>query len=247
MIRFRPRIGALFLAALPLVGLVACSAASSSSAPGETESNATVDSATARRAFAIVRGIRYLPFAYRDDGCYARALYMSMELAVAKIPSSAHFIAGDLRPPQEMWRFHVAPMLKVIGQDHLTILDPSLAGAPLPVADWIARTHPQGAYNTFYVPGSRYISLTDLAASRSEQSVMITSFDQLPPFKKSDVQDACQFLWNALDWETPSHDELRPALLGRTKQLLAALAGLGKLTDDMQDAGAFDCEVPRDQ
>jgi hypothetical protein len=54
-------------------------------------------------------------------------------------------------------------------------------------------------------------------------------------------------MWNALDWEEPSHDELRPKLIARTSQLMVTLNGLGKLTDDMQEAGAFDCAVPRDQ
>ncbi len=235
--------GLLAAAFLPACG----SGAATPDEAGGVESGATVAPATAKRAYAIVRGIDYLPFAYKDDGCFARALHISMELAAQKIPSSAEFIAGDLRPPNAMWRFHVAPMLQVSGENHQTIIDPSLGKAPLPAADWIKLTSPRGEYNTFWVPGSKCVTLVDLKSSETYQNVLITSFAELPPFKKSNVQDACQSMWNALSWETPEHEELRPKLIARTAQLLTSLEKVAKLTDDMKEAGAFDCAVPRDQ
>src|SRR6478752_5595037 len=77
-------------------------------------------------AFSLVYDIDYLPFAYVKDGCYARQLYMSMELALSKIPSSAYYLYGNLHPnPSTSWNYHVAPMIK-IDDEEAWILDPAL-------------------------------------------------------------------------------------------------------------------------
>ena len=56
---------------------------------GVAEQNARVTQQQAQLAAQLVDSTRaYLPFAYTEDGCYARALYMSMELASRRVPGS---------------------------------------------------------------------------------------------------------------------------------------------------------------
>ncbi len=79
-----------------------------------SQSKALVTIDQAKQAFKIVADINYIPFTYIVDGCYARALYMSMELAAQKIPSSAYYIFGYLQPTDSVsWSYHVAPALQV--------------------------------------------------------------------------------------------------------------------------------------
>src|SRR5689334_17788201 len=74
-----------------------------------------VSEATFNAAFRIVKAIDYVPFQYKVDGCYARALYMSMELASEGIESNAIFAFANEEAPLTVgdiqWSYHVAPML----------------------------------------------------------------------------------------------------------------------------------------
>jgi hypothetical protein len=202
---------------------------------GQIEKDARVSPDEAQRAFSIVSGVNYLPFAYKPDGCYARALYMSMELAAASIPSSAQFLEGDLHPTADIaWRYHVAPMLLVNGDDHRTILDPSLAEGPVTFDDWIALSSPNGDYTTFFVPGSIYVASVNLNDPSSYDAPMIDRFSQLPPFQLSDIEDACAVMYNYLN-NVDGGAPLQPQLVQRTQDLLPALAAVGKLPDFTAD------------
>ena len=82
---------------LPVVPAILGVALFACGTPDETEDalasgDAVVTGGTFGRASAIVRGIDYLPFEYQADGCYARALYMGMELAAEGIESNAIFV-----------------------------------------------------------------------------------------------------------------------------------------------------------
>jgi hypothetical protein len=198
---------------------------------GTLEQDARVSPDDAQRAFGIVAGVDYLPFAYKADGCYARALYMSMELAAAGIPSSAQYIEGDLQPSTTIaWRYHVAPMLQVNGEDHETILDPSLSTGPVSLDAWITLDNPVGTYSMFYVPGSRYVAGINLNDPSQYNGPMIASFAELPAFQMSDIQSACNVMWSYLDQESPPRDDLQPKLVARTRELVPQLQALGKLT-----------------
>jgi hypothetical protein len=217
--------------ALLTVGLTLSACQAPSTTVGSTEQDARVSPSDAQRAFAIVQGVDYLPFAYKADGCYARALYMSMELAAARIPSSSQYIEGDLEPNSTIsWRYHVAPMLQVIGEDHETILDPSLASGPVALNQWIALDNPIGQYTMFYVPGSRYVASIDLNDPSQYNGPMISSFAELPAFQVTDIQDACNVMYNYLGQEMPARTDLQPKLVQRTQDLLPLLDGVGKLS-----------------
>src|SRR5687767_6751444 len=103
------------LTAFGLLLVTGCGSADES--PPTSDTQELVDQATFKKAFKIVSAIDYLPWEYKVDGCYARALYMSMELAAEGIPSNAAFAFADefdeLRVGEIEWQYHVAPMLQV--------------------------------------------------------------------------------------------------------------------------------------
>jgi hypothetical protein len=104
-----------------------------------SDTSALISQQQATAAFEIVRGIDYLPFTYIVDGCYARSLYMSLELAAERIPSSAHYVFGALQPtPSVTWSYHVAPMLQVNNSTQEPwILDPAFEVEPLTRTEWM--------------------------------------------------------------------------------------------------------------
>lgn len=105
-----------------------------------SDTSALVSQQQANKAFAIVKGVDYLPFTYIVDGCYARSLYMSLELAAEGIPSSAHYVFGYLQPTQSVtWSYHVAPLLQVAKTSQEPwILDPAFESRPLTRTQWLA-------------------------------------------------------------------------------------------------------------
>jgi hypothetical protein len=226
------------LRTLPLLLLLGCT---QPSPVASTEQDARVSPEQAQQAYGIIAGVDYLPFGYKADGCYARALYMSMELAAQRIPSSAQFLEGTLQPtPAITWRYHVAPMVQVTGEDHRTILDPSLATGPVSLDEWIRLNNPAADTVQFFVPGSVYVSSIDLGSPASYSAPMIERFDQLPPFHESDIQSACKTAFNYLGLENPERPEARTKLVDRTQTLLGALADAGKLPE-YQPGDTVDC------
>ncbi|WP_394831603.1 hypothetical protein LVJ94_34330 [Pendulispora rubella] len=219
----------------------ACTVAPSPEKPSEGAGHigqrAVVSPEVAARAFDIVRGVDYLPFGYKEEGCNERALYMAMELAAQKIPSSALYAEGDLRPSEDVeWEYHVAPMLQIDGKQ--MVIDPSLESAPVTVDAWIADMRSPANVVTFFVPGSHAKK-----ARRSGQP-MIRSFDELPPFDKNDIMSSCGVMWNFLGREAPFRPEHRSRLLERTKALVAQLVAVGKLPERtaFTEEDRVDCE-----
>lgn len=222
--------------------MIACSSAAGGDEPvGSSESRAIVTQAQADEAYKIVAGIDYLPWGYTDDGCYARALYMSMELAIKKIPSSSQYMfatnGGALRPKDgPVWGWHVAPMIKVTATGTPMIIDPSLFAAPEQVRSldtWIARNNPTPAkdYGLALIQGSHYWKINQLV-----DTAPIDSFAKLDPFQGADIESACDVAWRYLEDETPAPtaDALtkkRAALIERTKVLINGLVAVEKLSD----------------
>ena len=124
--------------------------------PAVSQSKALVTSSQAQAAFDIVSAIDYIPFTYIVDGCYARSLYMSMELAADKIPSSAFYMFGYLQPTDEVsWSYHVAPLLKIRGQEAI-VLDPAYEKEPLTMTEWKAKNNPLSDFDHDLKAGSSY-------------------------------------------------------------------------------------------
>jgi hypothetical protein len=106
-----------------------------------SDTSALVSQQQANQAFSIVKEIDYLPFTFIEDGCYARSLYMSLELAAQGVPSSALYVYGALRPTETLyWSYHVAPMLQVNDSaQEPWVLDPAFEVEPLTRTQWLNR------------------------------------------------------------------------------------------------------------
>jgi len=210
---------------------------------GVAEQSARVSPAQAALAAQLVDSTRgYLPFAYTEDGCYARALYMSMELASRRVPSSAQYLTGYLQPsPLVQWGWHVAPMVEIDGSTGRTILDPSLAPqGPVALAEWVRRSNPQGSYELFWTLGSVYY-LTGFYTPNAQAAPVIQSFAELAPFQRTDVESACAVMSEYLRLEgRADQSQKRALLLGRTRSLANRLLTVNKL-NGYQAGAALSC------
>jgi hypothetical protein len=193
---------------------------------------ARVNQEVAAQAYAFLDKVDYLPLQYKHDGCYARTLFLSMELASQGIPSSAQFIRGHLHPAEGVdWGFHVAPMLKVDGSKQTIIIDPSLFSRPVDLQTWIEKMNPSSDYELIAVPGNFY---SPRWPPTSEDEFVISSFDELPAFKLSHVYSACRVLHFNLGYEAEElRVEKRRKLKSRLIDLVSALDRQKKLDWDL--------------
>ena len=165
-----------------------------------------VQKQTFERAYQIIEGIDYLPFQYKDDGCYARALYMSMELTSDRIASNSlfAFANGDhyLEVGDLAWSYHVAPLLGVIlpldaqintranraTQVEWRVIDPALSGTYVTAMQWLnlmGRTKPEVETNPW--GDSEDLSPTLVVVPGSRYAP--TGADQETAFYNKDVPD----------------------------------------------------------
>lgn len=208
------------------------------------------------QAYGIVSKIDYLSFEYTRDGCYARALYMAMELASKEIPSSSMYafqVSGD-QPLQledgTRWNYHVAPMLKDGKDGEETVIDPAMKEGPyLPLKRWVSKMVYAGATPALArAQGSNYNS----ALAKGHMEDMISSITEMRPFKTSDIASACQTMYRYLGKEPQSGrgvDARRETLLNRTKGLLSELTVIDKLQPDSKSksiaCGGASFEIPQ--
>ncbi len=242
---------------MALLLLFACK---SSYPTDESEPKAIITGDTFAQAQTIINQIDYLPFAFVENGCFARAEYLSMELAVAQIPSSAQVISActdDREAFDELlklkndirWNWHVAPMVSVDGK--LWIFDPSLNKEPLLRDDWKKQVNSADVPHYFQVNPANKNTLGWGYEERCGQDLglekMITSFTELEPFDTESLKLNCAEMWShigKLDTFSPETQNLmRKKLIARTNYLWKRLAELGKLvTWDKKPAPALDEE-----
>ncbi len=193
--------------------------------------SAYVSPETAQLAFAKIENIDYLPFGYKVDGCYARSLFMSMELAADVIPSSAQFAVGDLRPSSEVsWRYHVVPMLVVGSDSEPTVIDPSLIARPVKRSQWLDVMNTQGFTELVAVPGSYY---DPYSTPEKSQEKIIHSFAELPPFDLEHITRACRTLNQYLSLENAANfREKQAKLSSKANSLTLKLIEKGKLSSE---------------
>lgn len=84
-----------------------------------------------------------IPFAYPDDGCWARAHEMCRLLNETKFVARKTWIYGSLRVATAnspkcavTWVYHVAPIVMEQGTNQVFVIDPSMAKAPVMLSDW---------------------------------------------------------------------------------------------------------------
>jgi hypothetical protein len=216
--------------------------------PLEHDPYAFVSDRNADRAFEIVDGLDYIPFSYSQAGCASRSLYTAMELAANGIPTTALYLFGDLEPNDGVsWGYHVAPLLKPESAAEPLAIDPTLSDAPVPVSKWVELNNPQGEHYYDLRQGSVYISTVFGRINRVEAldwTTMISSFEQMRPFWRGDILDACEQLDELLQTSGGRDaQQRRERLLERTGQLFAALAAVGKL-DPPEVPTEFVCRRP---
>ena len=203
------------ISAIMIFGVL--SACQDSQQPTESTSKAVVSVGQATHAFNVVKGIDYLPFTYADDGCYARSLYMGLELAAQEIPSSAVWLHGNLEPFTNRrvvnsfgqpltWRYHVAPLIINKQTNSIYVLDPSLDNNPLLLDQWVDKADGLGSDNERY----QYVitdntRINDLGFSKhgaslnniskeifARKSLMPYSIDEMSMFNSKIIQAACE-------------------------------------------------------
>jgi hypothetical protein len=238
-------------ALLPVLAalLLSACAAEPEAIDGEASGAAATTKKEFERAVEIVKGLDYLPFEHKQDGCYARAFYMSMELAADEIESNSVYAFAKgrsadarLRVGSTTWGYHVAPMIKVrsTGDNSVPrVLDPSVNAEPMTTEAWLTKMgHARGEAaetkpTVFFVQGSDYSPHT---AAKHPRSRDVPDFDDLEPFNVSAIQHACgvmhEFLGcNGTD-DAATAKRKREKLVTRTRDLVDTLRGLGKLNPD---------------
>jgi len=216
------------------------------SAPRPSSTNGAVTYAQLQAAVKTINAIDYLPFNQIEDGCYARSLYMAMELAVKGIPVSSQFViatSGSLNPrPNFRWDYHVAPAVWLKDFSEPSILDPSMFNYVAGRAAWIKKLNPTGTYELKFAPASEtVVSSPSLKHGPNTRSEMISTAAEVGNFRVSDITNSCRTMETSIKQETnlqPDQQDLKVArLTKRTKFLVAELkkVGLGPESNMISD------------
>jgi hypothetical protein len=187
-------------------------------------------------AVQSINTIDYLPFSRTEDGCYARSLYMAMEIAARGIPVSSQYLiatSGSLQPePGYHWDYHIAPTVWVEGENEPFILDPSLFNRVVKRSEWVTKLNPTGEHVLKFSPAS----VTAVGSSRLKpgpvlRSEMMTRLSEVGKFPASDIIYSCRIMSAYIDQEThlslADRARKQERLTTRTKQLLKVLRGYG--------------------
>lgn len=126
----------------------------------DTETPAKKPTAKVDPVMEVWNGTNYLPWTFAPNGCYARAYYVTMELAVRGVAASQQIASFmwmkngsklepvDTKKPSKprllfggkpvRWDYHVAALLLPPVVKEPTILDRAMEAGPVPVATWLA-------------------------------------------------------------------------------------------------------------
>lgn len=247
------------LVALGIVAAALC--ASACSGPIEDEvspPSSSSDSLTERdwgRAVRYLRDIGYLPWGYTNDGCYARALYYTMNLAAEGIAANHVYIVakpGYGLGSNGTWSYHVAPLVSRDSTGELLVLDPIWAPSnpqPIPLTQWYAmQTKWEGTANapalrvasgnTYGQTGSG-AEVPDPARPDTARFREPKTFAEMPAFSISTVNSACGIMHTYIDAENLATKAKKHHDLSRdTRRLVTALADLGKLSGKPSELSA---------
>ncbi|MBF0443784.1 MAG: hypothetical protein HQK54_17885 [Oligoflexales bacterium] len=188
----------------------------------------------------VVQKINYLPFSAITGGCYARSLYMGMELTVKKIPVNNQYIFGKLRPQGANWRWHVAPIYK-ISDDEAYALDPSFSKQPIELESWVKLTNPKEKPSLGLSPISHYRRKSSFIQQQSMKKAPGYSWDtigdgldDIPEYNIKNIADACQTAWSYIGLEKipeREKEKKREYLEKRTNYLVDMLIKMNKLSE----------------
>lgn len=199
---------------------------------------------TLKKARWVIERIDYLPFTSKSDGCYARALYMGMELAIYGIPATNQYVFGNLRPGKNLrWKYHVAPMVAVDSPIEYAVFDPSLNGAPMSRQQWVRFNRPQGTTELYVSPASHYLKSQVQALNQQQKrgyslNSRVKRVRRLPRYNMEDIADACETAWEHIGLEKNlsrrQRSRKKQRLEQRTQYLMKRLKQLGLLAPESQ-------------
>jgi hypothetical protein len=205
-------------------------------APEASMPKGAVTFAELQSAVQTVFAIDYLPFTQIEDGCYARSLYMAMELSAKGIPVSSQFLiatTGSLSPqPNLKWNYHVAPVVWVKDFLEPSIIDPSMSDQVTGRAAWVTKLKPTGTYELKFASGSETVVNSPLLkAGPHSRSEMIGAAAEVGKFRVSDITNSCRTMETAIKQEAHLQNDEREEkvvrLTKRTKFLVGKLTSLG--------------------
>lgn len=201
-----------------------------------SDTKAAVTLSQLHAAVQSINSIDYLPFSKTEDGCYARSLYMAMEIAARGIPVSSQYLiatSGSLQPaPGYHWDYHIAPAVWVEGESEPFILDPSLFNRVVKRSDWVTKLNPTGEYTLKFSPASvTAVGSARLKPGPAHRSEMISRLSEVGKFPASDITYSCRMMSSYIDQENhlslAERARKQERLTTRTKQLLKLLRGHG--------------------
>jgi len=227
----------------------------------EDEGTGTLSDALAQadwdRAVRHLAGLRYLPWTYYEDGCYARALYYSLNLASEGVASNHVYVVakpGHGLGSTGRWRYHVAPLVSKDGDARrLYVLDPVYDRQSAQTLDrWVGRqisiAPGQEGYPSLHVmPGTSYgtpgqgPTVSDPVAPEAA-TFREPLFSAMPSFPIGTVSAACDRMHQYIDRETTTTDaqkaDKHKTLARETRRLVTAVAGRGKLQGNAAELSA---------
>ncbi len=226
------------------LALAACSAQTTGDEPS-VAAGSELNEQDFAAAEAKLSTLPYIPWGYTTDGCYARALYYSMTLAEAGIPTKHVYVYA--RPGTALygiWGWHVAPVATKNGTDQLFVFDPALfPDRVVTVKDWVGvqgYTNPEATnYPDLYLsPGTSYLPVREQVledvVTPSAATYGEPTFAAMPKFTIGNVNLACDVMHRYLDREpnvpVTAKLEKHKGLSEATVRLVRSLTAKAKLT-----------------
>lgn len=205
------------LAAAGLLALAACTTSTEESADPVVDSASDLSATDFDLAASKLGALPYLPWKYTTDGCYARALYYSMLLAEAGIPTKHVYVnmKPGTQPLYGIWGWHVAPIATKNGENQLYVFDPALFPDRVPtVREWVAiqgyndptsASYPKLSIDdgTSYAQNTGRTPLPNAINPSAEQFGEGT-FTELPQFTVGSINMACDVMHNYIEREPGS-------------------------------------------
>jgi hypothetical protein len=235
-------IGALLLA--PMLSATACAADDVLDDDSESAAASLTDKGLPAALQELKSGpLDYLPWDNTSDGCYARALYVSMHLASKGIPSNHIYVIARLGHPLKggRWMWHVAPLVSD-AQENLWVLDPVFdrAHQGISIASWAMQQTVHSPSDTskhpffFVLPGTSYRHQNEWKRFAATERVFDTPDDAqyrslkepavMPRFQLDRAHDACRIMHRDLG----DARERRTRLACETRHLLVRLHDQGQ-------------------
>lgn len=182
---------------------------------------------------AVIGAIDYLPFDYTGDGCYVRSAYMSMELVLSGIPSSAILATAcyydgkvvtdesqALKGPGGVpWRFHTTPIIVLDSEQW--VIDPLFSAEPLKETDWLSFLGSPPVHITIASAAAPHHPSTEACGERAGK--VAVTLEQMEPFLLENIMDGCAYAREMIQKMGDPEGAKEERLINRTRVLALAM------------------------